>query len=80
MKKKILTIYTLLLLFGTSIANASQVEEVGPILLENVTLSCKKVILYTVSINLGLVSFSYEKTKLICNNGWESEPVDNFWN
>ncbi len=76
MRKIVLTIFTTIFLLGSSIVKANEVE---PTLLENVTLSCKKIHLFNVTINLGLVSFTYEKTKLMCNNGWESEPMDNFW-
>ena len=33
---------------------------------------------YTVNINLGIVSFTYNVSVIVCNNGFTQE-TDNFW-
>jgi hypothetical protein len=37
-----------------------------------------KVSYYTVNINLGIVSFTYDVSTIVCNNGFQ-QAVDNFW-
>jgi hypothetical protein len=46
--------------------------------LSEVIIECRRINAFTANINFGIISFTYTKYKLICNNGYESS-WDEFW-
>lgn len=46
--------------------------------LSEVVIECRRINAFTANINFGIISFTYTKYKLICNNGYESS-WDEFW-
>jgi len=47
--------------------------------LENVTITCKKTSAGTATINLGFISFTYQRFHLICDNGYEDYWYQFWW-
>jgi hypothetical protein len=78
--KKLLNKYSLLslLLISSVVYGQQGVPMVNGGELENVTITCKNTSAGTGTINFGIISFTYQRFHLICDNGYEAR-WDEFW-